>query len=155
MNPRELLLHSNVEPGDGVLIHVDASSAGWEFIGLTVHRLEFGAPLTIESDGDEYAIVLAEWRLHHFALRPARGIGTARQCLRRSPMGILCSGRNDLFRRRKFDDRDRHLSLQSLGNQQMPNSFGPTMLQSRSVAPATRAAKFVMSSSPGSRQTNS
>ncbi len=58
MNPRELLLHSNVEPGDGVLIHVDASSAGWEFIGLTVHRLEFGAPLTIESDGDEYAIVL-------------------------------------------------------------------------------------------------
>jgi 5-deoxy-glucuronate isomerase len=58
MNPRELLLHSATDPGDGVLIHVDVDSAGWEFIGLTVHRLERGTPLTIESDGDEYAIVL-------------------------------------------------------------------------------------------------
>ncbi len=58
MNPRELLLLSATDPGDGVLIHVDAASAGWEFIGLTVHRLELGTPLTVESDGDEYAIVL-------------------------------------------------------------------------------------------------
>lgn len=58
MNPRELLLHSAVDPGDGVLIHVDAESAGWEFIGLAVHRLTMGSPLTIESDGDEFAIVL-------------------------------------------------------------------------------------------------
>lgn len=58
MNPKEMLLHSAVDPGDGVLIHVDAESAGWEFIGLTVHRLELGTPLTIESDGDEFAIVL-------------------------------------------------------------------------------------------------
>lgn len=58
MNPRELLLHSATDPGDGVLIHVDATVANWEFIGLTVHRLEIGAPLTIESDGDEFAIVL-------------------------------------------------------------------------------------------------
>jgi 5-deoxy-glucuronate isomerase len=58
MNPRELLLHSAVDPGDGVLIHVDAEVADWEFIGLTVHRLEHGTPLTIESDGDEYAVVL-------------------------------------------------------------------------------------------------
>ena len=40
MNPRELLLHSSADPGDGVLIHVDVAAAGWEFIGLTVHRLE-------------------------------------------------------------------------------------------------------------------
>lgn len=58
MNPRELLLHSAADPGDGVLIHVDVASAAWEFIGLTVHRLELGTPLTVESDGDEYAIVL-------------------------------------------------------------------------------------------------
>ncbi|HET9660114.1 MAG TPA: 5-deoxy-glucuronate isomerase [Thermomicrobiales bacterium] len=58
MNPRELLLHSAVDPGDGLLIHVDTTSAAWEYIGLTVHRLELGAPLFIESDGDEYAIVL-------------------------------------------------------------------------------------------------
>lgn len=58
MNPRELLLHSAVDPGDGVLIHVDVDSAGWEYIGLTVHRLELGTPLVVESDGDEYAIVL-------------------------------------------------------------------------------------------------
>jgi 5-deoxy-glucuronate isomerase len=58
MNPRELLLHSAVDPGDGVLIHVDTASADWEFIGLTVHRLELGAPLSVESNGSEYAIVL-------------------------------------------------------------------------------------------------
>lgn len=44
MNPRELLLHSRVDPGDGVSIHVDRTSAGWEFIGLTVHALKPGAP---------------------------------------------------------------------------------------------------------------
>jgi 5-deoxy-glucuronate isomerase len=58
MNPRELLLHSAVDPGDGVLIHADAASASWEFIGLTVHRLGLGAPITIASNGTEYAIVL-------------------------------------------------------------------------------------------------
>jgi 5-deoxy-glucuronate isomerase len=58
MNPRELFLHSAPNPGDGVLIHVDTASAGWEFIGLTVHRLRPGAPLTVESDGSEYAVVL-------------------------------------------------------------------------------------------------
>lgn len=58
MNARELLLHSATAPGDGVLIHVDADSAGWEFIGLTVHRLLPGTPLTVESDGTEFAIVL-------------------------------------------------------------------------------------------------
>ena len=46
MNPKEMLLHSAVDPGDGVLIHVDSESAGWEFIGLTVHRLELGTPST-------------------------------------------------------------------------------------------------------------
>jgi len=58
MNPRELLLHSRVDPGDGVSIHVDRTSAGWEFIGLTVHALKPGAPLSVESAGSEYAIVL-------------------------------------------------------------------------------------------------
>lgn len=58
MNPRELLLHSATDPGDGMLIHVDAALADWEFIGLTVHRLKAGAPLAVESDGNEYAIVL-------------------------------------------------------------------------------------------------
>ncbi|MEZ4506174.1 MAG: 5-deoxy-glucuronate isomerase [Thermomicrobiales bacterium] len=58
MNPRELLLHSAVDPGDGVLIHVDAEIAEWEFIGLTVHRLAKGSPLQIESNGTEYALVL-------------------------------------------------------------------------------------------------
>ncbi len=58
MNARELMLHSAVDPGDGVLIHVDTVSADWEFIGLTIHRLELGAPLSIESDESEYAIVL-------------------------------------------------------------------------------------------------
>ena len=58
MNPQELLLHSATDPGDGVLIHADAASANWEFIGLTVHRLHAGTPLSVESDGDEYAILL-------------------------------------------------------------------------------------------------
>ncbi|MCO5222885.1 MAG: 5-deoxy-glucuronate isomerase [Thermomicrobiales bacterium] len=58
MNARELLLHSAVDPGDGVLIHVDPASADWNFIGLTVHRLEPGVPLSVESDGSEYAVVL-------------------------------------------------------------------------------------------------
>lgn len=58
MNPRDLLLHSATDPGDGVLINVDPTVANWEFIGLTVHRLHAGAPLSIESDGDEFAIVL-------------------------------------------------------------------------------------------------
>lgn len=58
MDARELMLHSAVDPGDGVLIHVDPASAGWEFIALTVHRLESGTPLAIESDGTEYAVVL-------------------------------------------------------------------------------------------------
>ena len=58
MNPRELKLHSAVDPGDGVLIHVDTASADWEYIGLTVHRIELGTPLSVESDGSEYAVVL-------------------------------------------------------------------------------------------------
>lgn len=58
MNARELMLHSEVDPADGVLIHVDTASAAWEFIGLSVHRLGLGAPLSIESDDSEYAIVL-------------------------------------------------------------------------------------------------
>jgi 5-deoxy-glucuronate isomerase len=58
MNARELMLHSAVDPGDGVLIHVDTASADWEFIGLTVHRLHLGTPLSLESDGTEYAVVL-------------------------------------------------------------------------------------------------
>ncbi len=58
MNARELILHSAVDSADGVLIHVDTESAGWEFIGLTVHRIDLGAPLSVESDGSEYALVL-------------------------------------------------------------------------------------------------
>src|SRR5687768_15929272 len=58
MNPRELKLQSAVDPGDGVLVHVDTASAGWECIGLTVHRLELGTPLSIETDGSEYAVVV-------------------------------------------------------------------------------------------------
>jgi 5-deoxy-glucuronate isomerase len=58
MNPGSFHLHSAVDPGDGVLIHVDEESAGWEFIGLTVHRIHAGTPLSIESGGSEFAIVL-------------------------------------------------------------------------------------------------
>ncbi len=58
MNARDLMLHSAADPADGVLIHVDAELANWEFIGLTVHRLEPGTQLSVESDGAEYAIVL-------------------------------------------------------------------------------------------------
>jgi 5-deoxy-glucuronate isomerase len=58
MNPRELMLHSASDPGDGVLIHVDTASATWEFIGLTVHRLQPGTPLSIEGDDSEFAVVL-------------------------------------------------------------------------------------------------
>ena len=75
MNARELMLHSTVDPGDGVLIHVDTVSADWEFIGLTVHRLELGAPLSIESDESEYAIVLlaGECTITHDAHRISLG----------------------------------------------------------------------------------
>lgn len=97
MNPRELLLHSAVDPGDGVLIHVDTASANWEFIGLTVHRLRPGTPLSVESDGDEYAIVLLSGACtithenNQVSLGPRANVFIDRPWTYYLPVGSICS----------------------------------------------------------------
>jgi 5-deoxy-glucuronate isomerase len=84
-----------------VLIHVDAASAGWEFIGLTVHRLEFGAPLSVESDGDEFAIVLLSGACtisigdQRIELGPRANVFEDPPWAYYAPLGTVCSVEGD------------------------------------------------------------
>lgn len=58
MNARELLLRSDSDAPNDVIIHVDPDRAGWEFVGLTLLRVQPGSPYRIASDESEFAVVL-------------------------------------------------------------------------------------------------
>jgi 5-deoxy-glucuronate isomerase len=80
MDTGKLFLQSNPQSPDGVLIQVDPVTAGWEYIGLTVHSLTAGASLPLTTAESEIVVVLLSGRCeighghHQYKLGPRRNV---------------------------------------------------------------------------------
>jgi 5-deoxy-glucuronate isomerase len=57
-DPQSLLVHSQPPDDDGTCLDIGAESAGWEFTGLVIKRIEQGAQVELSTGRDELCVLL-------------------------------------------------------------------------------------------------